>query len=229
MIDSGPHLHGDAPAGATYDRILDVAEALLSVQGVQGTSIRQITEQASVNVAAVNYHFGTKDKLVEAVIYRRFEALEKARANQLDEIERRCRDENRAPRARELATVLISPMFTFVRAREQGWINFMRFLARLTWEPGAEKFAPPPTSLGIFERFDTLLRQAVPALAEDAPRRSWRLAFVRAAAQQAMMILAMLGEGKVPNAIAFVEGLRGLKPDDIEQELLDFVAAGLAA
>lgn len=229
MIDSGPHPHGDAPHGATYDRILDVAEALLSVQGVQGTSIRQITEQAGVNVAAVNYHFGTKDKLIEAVIRRRFEALEQARARQLDEIERRCRDEGHSPLTQELAAVLISPMFTFVRARDQGWINFMRFLARLIWEPGAEKFAPPPTSLGIFERFDGLLCLAVPALADDLPRRSWRLAFVRAAAQQTMLILAMLGEGKVPNAIAFVEGLRQLPPDEIEQELLRFVAAGLAA
>ena len=48
---------------ATRARILDVAEQLFAEHGVGETTIRMITEAAHVNVAAVNYHFGGKDKL----------------------------------------------------------------------------------------------------------------------------------------------------------------------
>jgi AcrR family transcriptional regulator len=216
-------------AVATYDRILDIAEALFAAHGIQGTSIRQITELASVNVAAVNYHFGTKDKLVDAVIHRRFQSLEEERALALDRIEERCRRENRPPQAEELAAVLVQSPFRRLRSGDSGWLNFIRVLARLTWEPGAERFAPPPSSLGIFERFDALLKLAVPDLADDDARRCWRLAFLRSASQQTMLTVAMLREGKVPNAIAFAGALNQLPEEEIEKDLIRFVAAGLAS
>ncbi len=216
-------------AVATYDRILDVAEGLFASHGIQGTSIRQITDHAGVNVAAVNYHFGTKDKLVASVIERRFQSLEDDRSIALDRIEARYSSEGKVPSLDELAAVLVSPAFRHLRSGQAGWLNFIRILARLTWEPGAEKFAPPPSSLGIFERFDALLKIAVPALATDDPRRSWRLAFLRGASQQAMLTVALLREGKIPNAIAFAGALNQLPEDDVEKELIRFVAAGLAS
>lgn len=216
-------------AVATYDRILDIAEGLFASHGIQGTSIRQITELANVNVAAVNYHFGTKDKLVDAVIHRRFQSLEEERALALDRIEERCRRESREPNTEELAAVLVQAPFRHLRSGDAGWLNFIRVLARLMWEPGAEKFAPPPSSLGIFERFDTLLRRAVPSLATDEARRCWRLAFLRSASQQTMLTLAMLREGQVPRAIAFADALTTLPEEEVEKELIRFVAAGLAS
>ena len=216
-------------AVATYDRILDIAEGLFASHGIQGTSIRQITELANVNVAAVNYHFGTKDKLVDAVIHRRFQKLEEDRALALDRVEERCRRENRPPTTEELAAVLVQSPFGYLRSGDAGWLNFIRVLARLMWEPGAEKFAPLPSSLGIFERFDALLKKAVPALDTDDARRCWRLAFLRSAFQQTMLTLAMLREERLPNAIAFGDALTRLPEDEVEKELIRFVAAGLAS
>jgi hypothetical protein len=69
----------------------------------------------------------------------------------------------------------------------------------------------------------------VPALATDDPRRSWRLAFLRGASQQAMLTVALLREGKTPNAIAFAGALNQLPEEDVEKELIRFVAAGLAS
>lgn len=216
------------PAG-TYSRILDVAEALFAEHGVQGTSVRTITDQAGVNVAAVNYHFGSKDKLVFEVVRRRFQSLEQERSDALDEIEAKCKNENRRAEPTELASVLISPTFKRIKSGDVGWVNFIRFLARLTWEPGAEKFTPPSSSLGIFERFDELLVKSHPALDNSPARRCWKLSFMRAASQQTLLTIAMLQSGRVPNAIAFAGALNMLSQDEVEEELIKFVAAGLFA
>jgi AcrR family transcriptional regulator len=217
------------PAAATHDRILDIAEALFATHGIQGTSIRHITDRAGVNVAAVNYHFGSKDKLVAAVIDRRFQDLEDERSMALDRLEARHLSEGQAPNLEELAAVLVTPAFRHLRSGHPGWLNFIRVLARLTWEPGAERFAPPPSSLRIFDRFDALLKLAVPALAGDDARRSWRLAFLRGASQQTMLTIAILRDGKAPNAIAFAGALNQLPEDEVETELIRFVTAGLAS
>lgn len=58
------------PYSETVERILDTAEQLFSEQGFSNTSVRQITGQAEVNLAAVNYHFGSKGALVQAVFAR---------------------------------------------------------------------------------------------------------------------------------------------------------------
>src|SRR5262245_38883527 len=91
-----------ALTAATRERIVAAAERLFAEHGVAGTSVRAITEQAQVNVAAVNYHFGTKENLVRAVIARRLSGLEAARAEALDVVEARAASENRAPTVTEL-------------------------------------------------------------------------------------------------------------------------------
>lgn len=55
---------------STKNRILETAEVLFAVNGYEGTSLRDITERAGVNVAAVNYHFGSKEKLLTALLDR---------------------------------------------------------------------------------------------------------------------------------------------------------------
>ena len=54
----------------TKNKILDSAENLFAVKGFNGTSLREITSQAEVNLAAVNYHFGSKKELIKAVMSR---------------------------------------------------------------------------------------------------------------------------------------------------------------
>ena len=55
----------------TRERILDAAEHLFMEHGYDGTSMRQITGDAAVNLAAVNYHFGSKESLMQEVFRRR--------------------------------------------------------------------------------------------------------------------------------------------------------------
>ena len=58
-------------ASGTKEQILDVAERMFAESGVHGVSLRAIIAEAGVNLAAVHYHFGSKDALVEAVFERR--------------------------------------------------------------------------------------------------------------------------------------------------------------
>ena len=68
----------------TKDRILDVAEELFAAKGYQATSLRAITSKAGVNLAAVNYHFGSKESLVAEVIIRRVVPLNEERLQKLE-------------------------------------------------------------------------------------------------------------------------------------------------
>ena len=74
-------------ATSTRETILDTAESLFAQQGHEATSMRQITGAAGVNLASVNYHFGSKESLVQAVLKRRLEVLNRERMRLLDELE----------------------------------------------------------------------------------------------------------------------------------------------
>ena len=73
--------------GDTRERILDVAERLFMEHGYEGTSMRQITGEAAVNLAAVNYHFGSKESLMQEVFRRRLDWLNEERMRVLDALE----------------------------------------------------------------------------------------------------------------------------------------------
>ncbi len=70
--------------GDTKTRILDAAEKLFGMNGFEATSLREITAEASVNLAAINYHFQTKDSLIDAIVARRIEPVNRRRLELLD-------------------------------------------------------------------------------------------------------------------------------------------------
>lgn len=214
---------------ATNDRILDAAEELFAEHGVAGTSVRAITEQAQVNVAAVNYHFKTKENLVRAVIGRRLSGLEDARGVALDEVEAKAAREGRIPAAEELVEALINPVFAQALSGEAGWRNFIRFVSRLAWEPGVEDLAPPESSMRLFERFDAALQKALPALAQNDVTRLWRLAFMRGATQHALLMITAIRTGRLPKDAPYAKTAASANEETIKRELIAFIAAGLAA
>jgi AcrR family transcriptional regulator len=76
-----------APSGRdTKGRILDAAERLMGAEGLD-VPLRAITAEAGVNLAAVNYHFQSKDALLDAIIARRFEPVNRRRLELLDRVE----------------------------------------------------------------------------------------------------------------------------------------------
>src|SRR5690554_844721 len=73
----------------TKDKILNAAEALFAEHGFEQTSLRQITTEAEVNLASVNYHFGSKKALIQAVMARYLEVLMPALNAEFDQLEPR--------------------------------------------------------------------------------------------------------------------------------------------
>src|SRR5258708_37090033 len=80
------------PSPSTKDRILDAAERLLAAHGFEATSLRAITTEADVNLAAVNYHFQSTDALSRPVIARTLGPANPTRLAMLDAVEQGARD-----------------------------------------------------------------------------------------------------------------------------------------
>ena len=157
----------------TKTRILDVAEELFADEGVDRVSIRDITEVAKVNLAAVNYHFGGKEDLIAAVFARRVGPLNQARLAALDEVERRAGD--KPPKVEDILEAFIRPALTCCAASANG-TAFSRLFGRCLAE------TRPEVGLLLKKQFDPLVKRLVAAFARAEPGLSrpdifWKLKF----------------------------------------------------
>jgi AcrR family transcriptional regulator len=118
-------------ANAAGDRIrehvLDAAERLFAARGYFGTSVRDVTQSASVRLAAVNYHFGSKEELFRAVVARRAEELGAARRALLSSVPRRG---PRAERARAIVQAFVAPTARRAVARPE-WRAYLTLIAQV--------------------------------------------------------------------------------------------------
>ena len=112
----------------TKERILDAAERLFAEQGFAGTSLRQITTEAEVNLAAVNYHFHSKESLVSAVLGRKMGPANARRSELLDQVLREAGTSQ--PAIEELLRAFLQPIFE-ARAAGVELSCFPRLMARL--------------------------------------------------------------------------------------------------
>src|SRR5512141_1564774 len=169
----------EAPRPAvTKDRILDAAEALFVEHGFEATSLRSITAAADVNLAAANYHFGSKEELFEAVLTRRLDPMNQRRVALLTGLEQETGD---APVACDrILSALFLPALELARDPARGGANFLRLLGRAYADPApfirhflSEHYAE------MIARFKEAFARALPYL----PRRelSWRLHFIMGA------------------------------------------------
>jgi len=164
--------------GVTKVRILDAAEALFMEHGFEATSLRAITAAAAVNLAAVNYHFGSKEELFQAVLTRRLDPMNQERVDILTRLEREV-----APAALPCDRILASmfvPALRLARDPERGGKDFLRLLGRAYADPAPfiRKFLAGQYAVMI-ARFKAAFARALP----DLPKKelSWRLHFIMGA------------------------------------------------
>lgn len=160
-----------ARADTTRTRILDAAERLFAERGFAGASLRDITAEAQVNLAAVNYHFGSKDELFLQVVLRRLEPVNRRRLELLEEAGQR----PGGARLEDVARAFVRPVVEARHAEgESGALS--KLMARVVGEPGgwAEKLLPVAFA-GVAARFLAAIEQAMPgARREDLV---WGLVF----------------------------------------------------
>ena len=119
------NLRSIKPPHETRTRILDAAEELFMQHGFEGTSMRTLTAKASVNLAAVNYHFGSKDALIEAVFRRRLDPMNAARIAELDRLETAPAS---APSSEAIIRAFLRASLAMVEDAKSGGRNFIRLL-----------------------------------------------------------------------------------------------------
>lgn len=162
----------------TKARILDTAEELFMEHGYEGTSLRRITSSADVNLAAVNYHFGSKEELFQAVLTRRLDPMNQQRIALLDGMERAAAP---APVACErILSAMIMPALRLARDPDRGGKNFLRLLGRAYADPApfirnflSDQYAE------MIARFKAAFGRALPQLPKQ--ELTWRLHFVMGA------------------------------------------------
>lgn len=111
---------------STCHRILDAAERLFADEGFYATSLRRLTQEADVNLAAVHYHFGSKQALILAVFRRRLDALNEARLEKLDA----ALAGSGPPDLEEVLDAFVHPALAFTHGSGDEGHLFMRILMR---------------------------------------------------------------------------------------------------
>jgi AcrR family transcriptional regulator len=145
-------------AADTRSRILQAAEAMFAEQGFDAVSMRDITAAARVNLASVNYHFGSKMALLAEVVASRANVLVDDRLRLLAQV---ARDRHERPRLEAVIEAFLRPAFEM--SRHAGGVHHMRLRARLAVERiGMTK--------AQFEQiFDASNEQFIDALVEALP------------------------------------------------------------
>ena len=115
----------------TVDRILTAAARLFAARGMAGVGLREITAEAGVNLAAVNYHFGSKEKLLEALFARRARPITEERLRLLA----LCAEETgRPPMLEQLLDAFLRPAFSLGLEAGVDGATFGKLRARLSVE-----------------------------------------------------------------------------------------------
>jgi AcrR family transcriptional regulator len=171
----------------TQEKILDTAERLIGEQGYAATSLRQIINGAGVNLAAVHYHFGSKEELLDAVVARKAAPVNTARLEALDAVEKEAG--NKLPDVEKVLHAFFAPTGKTASSNPQ----FVRLMGRIYSEglmpQIIQKHFRPTTN-----RFLTALRRALPDMPQE--ELMWRVHFMVGA-----MAHTMCGEPILPGVI----------------------------
>ena len=204
----------------TKQRILSAAEHHFARDGYHATSLRSITATAKVNLAAVNYHFGSKEALLEAVIERRLSPLNESRLGQLEALLSQAEQPGELPACRDILRTFIEPT---LHLRQQGseTEDFVALIGRILAEPRG-------IAMSIFmHHMEPLMERLFQALCLSLPELSretlfWRLHFAIGSLSHVMRCHER--HAMVPEELSV-----DLPVEDLVDLFLDFATAGMEA
>lgn len=203
------------PSGseATRQRLLASAEELFAERGFDNVSLRVITDRADVNVAAVNYHFGNKQGLIEEVIHTHLEPVNERRMENLQKLE------GGDATSRQIVDAFFRPFVEHVSESRQRARLLLQFLARAS--DAGEDVLPGKLQTDlqhVVGAFASALSRAVPHLSEK--QAFWRLHFCFGS-----FVNTILHNDMLEQIVGESGGVPEMK--ELLAELLDFCAAGM--
>ncbi len=206
----------------TRAAILDAAEQLFANKGVSATSVRDITGLANVNLASINYHFGSKDRLAVEVFIRALEPANQRRLAWLDRLEAEA--DGKPLEVEKIMEVLIRPMLEDDAKEVRNSDAFRQLMSRCFHELNPEVKALVKARFAeTCQRFDAALSRACPDLPAD--ELFWRTHFVFGAMHHALgawiqfdfLPLPSLSNGEKPRRL------------DVEELVQQLILCGTAA
>jgi AcrR family transcriptional regulator len=150
----------------TKERILDAAEGLFSKEGYNGTSVRAISKKADAFLSAINYHFGSKEGLLHAVLERRLTPLNQIRTRRLEKVSAS------SPTLEFRASPGAKPFIAIMAQMHSGPDSIKRFFFKLMHP--------------IVMLFQKTLREALPDMNEEELK--WKFQFLMGAMIHSMLI-----------------------------------------
>ncbi|NLY12551.1 MAG: TetR/AcrR family transcriptional regulator [Gammaproteobacteria bacterium] len=203
----------------TVERILDAAEILFAEKGFSETSLRLITSKAQVNLAAVNYHFGSKKSLIQAV-FSRF--LGPFCANLDAELDRRSEEGQPAWTVELLLDVLVQQTLAVEPRSGNDLSIFMRLLGLAFSQSQGHLRRYLKEMYGkVFRRYMILLHEAAPEI--QPIELFWRVHFMIGAAAFSMSGIKAL------RAIVETEYQVHMSTEQVLRLMVPFLAAGMHA
>lgn len=201
----------------TKVRILDAAEKLFADLGFDGTSMRAVTGEAKVNLAAVHYHFGSKEALLTAVLARRFDPINRQRLLMLDALE----GQEPGPTIDDLLRAFFEPALREITALGMTGSRFVQLAGRM------HSAANERVRTLFMQNFREVIARFIPAFHRALPGLSaadlhWKLHFMVGALAHVLAFsphdecAALLGAGE-------------FEPEQALEALLRFCAAGMRA
>ena len=203
----------------TRNRILDTAESLFSDHGFRDVSLRRITKQAGVNIASVNYHFGSKDALVIEVFTRVVAPINRERIALLDESE--AYHGSVPVPLEEILEALHRPVVNQLKQTGHNESVYLKLAGRCLAESG-DSFTDELAELftEMINRFMSATRKSLPHISKSDI--FWRMHFSFGA-----LVTALTDSERV---VTFSQGrVESPDPEETLQRLIDFTAAGLRA
>ncbi len=226
MATANPRRRGPVPrrrtstqrSRPTRDRILDAAERLFAQRGFHGVSIRDITGAAGVDVALANYHFGSKQGLLEAVFMRRSEDLNAERLARLDAL--LSGSARRAPALEDIIDAFTHPLLDRSARGGPGWKSYFALVAEVNNSPEFGGLLMTKHFDPVVQRFIEAMRHALPGCGDRD--LYWAYHFLSGA-----LTLTFAETGRIDKLSG---GLcRSSDLDSVHRRLVPFCAAGFRA
>jgi len=203
---------------STKNKILNSAEKLFADKGFNGTSLREITSQAEVNLAAVNYHFGSKKELIKAVMSRYMNEL----APNLELALMNVYGANKQPSLVDVFSAFVEPLLALNTFQQNGTSNFLQLLGRgYTDSQGFLRWFLTTRYPKLIDSFVATVHKAYPELsAEDM---FWRLHFTMGT------IVFTMSSSDALMDIAKSDFNNNVTIEGVIKQVIPFIAAGVAA